>query len=459
MSKNSEFDDPAVRDGLVVRNTFLDYPELQHSGEDGEAPGRRPRAKSDLTDTKLPWKVPVSDQADTLYQITRRRLGSNTDELTSPVGAEPGLGTVEEEEEITSRTHASRSSRAVISNYGGIEPPLDPRDCGQGSIPTAGFFPHGATPFGPAIPMFPGYAPGPWNFPPSLSWMSAVQQHPGMFNLAGLIPPHAHGLPQQSELSEKVTPSQHQYRDEAALLPQREKAGGGNSSASDRKANKNERGSKKGGGAGGGGGDRHGGGNASGGGGGGSIAKAKAKAHAEGSEPKVRGAPNSPPPQPPGEPTTVMLRNIPNRYTSGSLLVLLDERGFQACYDFVYLPMDFQNGVNLGYAFVNLLRHSDAIRFKDVFQGFQDWRFDSAKVSEVSWAHPHQGLTEHVERYRNSPVMHPSMPDEYKPMMFSSGKRVQFPPPTRVIKAPKLRLGRDRPRDGTGKEEPASEGA
>lgn len=160
----------------------------------------------------------------------------------------------------------------------------------------------------------------------------------------------------------------------------------------------------------------------------------------------------SPPPQPAGEPTTVMLRNIPNRYTSGSLLALLDERGFQALYDFVYLPMDFQNGVNLGYAFVNLLRHLDALRFKEVFQGFQDWRFDSAKVSEVSWAHPHQGLDQHVERYRNSPVMHPSMPDEYKPMIFQNGARVTFPPPTRVIKAPKLRLGRDRPRE-PGREE------
>lgn len=163
------------------------------------------------------------------------------------------------------------------------------------------------------------------------------------------------------------------------------------------------------------------------------------------------------PTHPQHECTTVMLRNIPNRYTSGSLLALLDERQFQALYDFVYLPMDFQNGVNLGYAFVNLIGHEEALRFKEVFQGFQGWRFDSAKVSEVSWAHPHQGLAEHVERYRNSPVMHPSMPDEYKPMIFQRGARVTFPPPTKVIKAPKLRLGRERPREA-GREEALREG-
>jgi len=312
-----------------------------------------------------------------------------------------------------------------------------------------GFFP-GAGPFGPhgAIPMLPSF-PTPWGYhPTSPQWAHASLS---MLGYPGLMAPNAPGLPQSAASSGRATASDMAHREPQLAAP----------AQNERKANRHERGSKKsGGGGGGGGGDRQ-----QGGGGGGGSAKAKAKAqaqaqsHAEPSEPKVRAAPNAPPPQPPGEPTTVMLRNIPNRYTSGSLLVLLDERGFQACYDFVYLPMDFQNGVNLGYAFVNLLRHSDAIRFKEVFQGFQDWRFDSAKVSEVSWAHPHQGLAEHVERYRNSPVMHPSMPDEYKPMMFQSGKRVQFPPPTRVIKAPKLRLGRDRPRDSAGPEESSREGS
>jgi len=141
--------------------------------------------------------------------------------------------------------------------------------------------------------------------------------------------------------------------------------------------------------------------------------------------------------------TTVMLRNIPNRYTQQMVLTLLEEYGFAAKFDFVYLPMDFRNGVNLGYAFVNLLTHEDAMRLMDTFQGFSKWYFDSAKVCEVSWAHPHQGFSEHVERYRNSPVMHTCMPDEYKPMIFQNGVRVQFPPPTKALRAPKLRPVRD----------------
>jgi hypothetical protein len=142
----------------------------------------------------------------------------------------------------------------------------------------------------------------------------------------------------------------------------------------------------------------------------------------------------------PSELTTVMLRNVPNGYTRQMLLELVDGLGFYGRYDFVYLPMDFRNGINLGYAFVNTLTHDDANRLTDKLQGFSAWTADSSKVCEVSWAHPNQGLTEHVERYRNSPVMHATMPDEYKPMVFRGGARVPFPPPTKAIKAPKFRL-------------------
>jgi len=142
----------------------------------------------------------------------------------------------------------------------------------------------------------------------------------------------------------------------------------------------------------------------------------------------------------PGEETTVMLRNVPNGYTRGMLVELLNSQGFQSKYDFVYLPMDFRNGVNLGYAFVNLVDHQAAGQFTETLQGFSAWVSDSTKVCEITWAHPHQGLAEHVERYRNSPVMHPSMDQEYKPMVFKNGVQQVFPPPTKAIKAPKLRL-------------------
>merc|ERR1711904_586515 len=137
--------------------------------------------------------------------------------------------------------------------------------------------------------------------------------------------------------------------------------------------------------------------------------------------------------------TTVMVRNIPNSYTSSSLVELFEAKGYRTKFDFVYLPIDFRTGVNLGYAFVNFVSNLDAHHFILDFDGFRDWSLESLKICEVSWADPYQGLEEHVERYRNSPVMHEKMPDEYKPRVYRAGVRVPFPEPTKRIRAPRMR--------------------
>jgi len=139
------------------------------------------------------------------------------------------------------------------------------------------------------------------------------------------------------------------------------------------------------------------------------------------------------------ERTTIMLRNIPNAYSPSMLVELLELSGFRCKFDFVYLPIDFRTGVNLGYAFVNLASNIDAQQVIDCFHGFHDWACESQKVCEVSWANPHQGLADHVERYRNSPVMHDHMPDEYKPRLYVNGLRIPFPEPTKRIRPPRVR--------------------
>ncbi|CAK9112131.1 Protein MEI2-like 4 (AML4) (MEI2-like protein 4) [Durusdinium trenchii] len=136
------------------------------------------------------------------------------------------------------------------------------------------------------------------------------------------------------------------------------------------------------------------------------------------------------------ERTTVMLRNLPNNYSRDMFLELLDEQGLGGLYDFVYLPCDFCRDANLGYAFVNLVDGEAVKHAWSSFDGFSNWSLPTSKVCQVGWSGPHQGFKAHVERYRNSPVMHKSVPDTYKPVIFKDGVRKPFPRPTKKVKAP-----------------------
>jgi len=142
--------------------------------------------------------------------------------------------------------------------------------------------------------------------------------------------------------------------------------------------------------------------------------------------------------------TTVMLRNLPSEYSRSHLMQLLEDEGFEGSYDLVYVPMDFQSQSCLGYGFVNLMAASDAARCWTVFDKFVDWGIPSENVCEVIWSDPHQGTQALIERYRNSPVMHHSIPDEWKPAFFADGVKVPFPEPTDKIKAPKLKSTRSK---------------
>jgi hypothetical protein len=137
--------------------------------------------------------------------------------------------------------------------------------------------------------------------------------------------------------------------------------------------------------------------------------------------------------------TTVMLRDLPEAYSRTDLLNLLDAHGFFGRFDFIYLPVDFKHQRNLGYALVNCVSPVDALRFTTHFQGFSNWGIMSDRVGSVGWCSPQQGLEAHVERYRNSPVMHQSVPEEWRPMLLSCGVPIPFPAPTAPIKAPKVK--------------------
>jgi len=142
--------------------------------------------------------------------------------------------------------------------------------------------------------------------------------------------------------------------------------------------------------------------------------------------------------------TTILLKNIPYHYTRQMVLQWLNSEGFEGSFDFVYYPMDFGHKAGMGYAFLNMVSNKEAKRVKSRLQDFNRWDLGDGervweKSCDVPWSGSMQGQSAYVERFRNSPVMHPNVPDEYKPMIFRHGCRLSFPAPTKRIKAPRVR--------------------
>ena len=80
--------------------------------------------------------------------------------------------------------------------------------------------------------------------------------------------------------------------------------------------------------------------------------------------------------------TTLMIRNIPNKYGVRELAEEIDE-WLPNSYDFLYLPCDIRNQCNMGYGFINLASTHELRMFYDHFQGRRWLRFRSEKVPNV----------------------------------------------------------------------------
>eukprot|EP00913_Durusdinium_trenchii_P016804 g15794.t1 len=232
--------------GLVVRNTFLEY-----SGRDWS------RAFSDISDNKLPWKVPISSGADSagLFQISRKRIASEQEDLFMSgldfSAMEENPATIPQE--AGSRVPPQFPNLLNFSPCSSLMPQL-----GYG-LPDVGnpwLFGSGLSPTCANLP--------PWNLsmfpptPPSLAAAAALWKEQGIR--------HGSLKKETSEVRAKKKVPEKKGQKDGASLP----------------------------------------------------VGVQAKAD------KV------PQPEPLGDPTTVMLRHIPNRYTSAQLVELLDAKGFQA---------------------------------------------------------------------------------------------------------------------------------
>jgi hypothetical protein len=98
--------------------------------------------------------------------------------------------------------------------------------------------------------------------------------------------------------------------------------------------------------------------------------------------------------------TTVMIRNIPIKYTDKILNDDLIE--FKGKYNCLYLPYDYEKNGNKGYAFINFVNPLHILYFYEKFNGRRWDQFESNKICELNCAH-FQGINEiqkHAKNYR-----------------------------------------------------------
>jgi len=120
--------------------------------------------------------------------------------------------------------------------------------------------------------------------------------------------------------------------------------------------------------------------------------------------------------------TSLMVRNIPNKYTQSMLLTEFAGLGHGPTkMDFFYLPIDFKNRCNRGYAFVNFVETADIVPFVTEYNDRKWRRFNSEKVCSITYARI-QGKAAMVRRFENSALMEKE--EAYRPRVFvSSGER------------------------------------
>ncbi|CAK0881248.1 unnamed protein product [Prorocentrum cordatum] len=133
-------------------------------------------------------------------------------------------------------------------------------------------------------------------------------------------------------------------------------------------------------------------------------------------------------PSAPGAPaiTTLMISGLPMALTQRDLLGLIDQTGFADCYDFAYMPTDFDAGTTMGHAFVNFVTPYDAREFSIQWNGSRLTRVARdntiATVLEVKES-AKQGYAENARRWKASRLRRFKNPD-FRPF-FAQGRAAQ----------------------------------
>lgn len=119
------------------------------------------------------------------------------------------------------------------------------------------------------------------------------------------------------------------------------------------------------------------------------------------------------------------------------LLTTIDEN-HRGTYDFIYLPIDFKNKCNMGYAFINMIEPQQIIPFYKAFNGKKWEKFNSEKVASIAYARI-QGRQALIAHFQNSSLMNEDK--RCRPILFqtdgpNAGDQEPFPMGTNIRSRP-----------------------
>jgi len=124
--------------------------------------------------------------------------------------------------------------------------------------------------------------------------------------------------------------------------------------------------------------------------------------------------------------TTLMIKNIPNKYNQEMLLETIN-KNYKGTFDFFYLPIDFKNKCNVGYAFINFIKPETVADFYEDFNQKKWEKFNSEKVRQITYARI-QGKAAFIDHFRNSSLMYED--PACRPLIFySNGPNIGTPEP------------------------------
>ena len=129
-------------------------------------------------------------------------------------------------------------------------------------------------------------------------------------------------------------------------------------------------------------------------------------------------------------PTTLMLKNIPNRITREMLAEEIMSKMPVGSFDFLYLPIDFNSRAGFGYAFINCTSDENVDLFVSEFhkRRLNCSEGSYSKPVEVTIARV-QGFTANINRLISSPVLF-SADEGSLPLIFNSN---QVPIPFKAL--------------------------